>query len=191
VKALASAIAALASRDEARRAAGAAEIFEAGRALAEPVVRAWRKDPEFAALIGRETPAITVGLAVEPVTFAMIRAANSSPLLARVPPEQDAAEFELHFPNDISLDIITTNQPGGMGAIARYLTKFGEGIQQVEYRTENVDRATAILREKFGQQAVYPAAQPGADGTRVNFFLATPTSGAKVLIELYEAPARI
>ena len=78
-----------------------------------------------------------------------------------------------------------------MGAIARYLTKFGEGIQQVEYRTENVDQATAILREKFGQQAVYPAAQPGADGTRMNFFLAAPTGGAKVLIELYEAPARI
>jgi len=104
VKALASAIAALASRDEARRAAGAAEIFEAGRALAEPVVRAWRKDTEFAALIGREAPAITVGLAVEPVTFAMIRAANNSPLLARVPPEQDAAEFELHFGGDVSLD---------------------------------------------------------------------------------------
>lgn len=186
MKALASAIAALASHDEAERAAGAAEIYQTGCALAEPILREWRKDGEFARLVGGETPAITVGVAVEQVTFARIRAANDSPLLAGVPPEQDAAEFELHFPSDVSLDIITTNQPGGPGAIARYLARFGEGIQQVEYRTTDVDRATRILCEKFGQQAVYPETRPGANGARVNFFLAASPRGPKVLIELYE-----
>lgn len=186
-RALASSIAALANPGVAARETAARELFEAGRTLSEAVVRVWRGDAELAGLIGAETPMITVGVAVEPETFARIRAANASPLLARVPPEQDAAEFELHFPGGISLDILTTSQPGGSGAIARFLGKFGEGIQQVEYRTGDVDRATRILRERFGQQPVYPETRPGADGTRVNFFLASAPNGAKVLIELSEA----
>jgi hypothetical protein len=31
--------------------------------------------------------------------------------------------------------------------------------------------------------------RPGADGTRVNFFLVPSPDGGKVLIELYEGPA--
>lgn len=183
-------ISALMSTDAATRTAAAQDIFNAGRALAEPVVQGWCSDPPFAALLGGDSPAITVGVAVEPITFARIRAANGSPLLARVPPDQDAAEFELHFPNGISLDILTTNQPSGQGAIARYLQKFGEGIQQVEYRTTGVDRATQILKEKFDQLPVYPETRPGAGGTRVNFFLAPAPDGGNVLIELYEAPSQ-
>ena len=187
--ALSPAIAELMSPDGSVRPAAAARIFEAGRALAELVVREWRRDPEFAGLVGGETPTITIGVAVEPETFARIRAANGSPLLARVPPEQDAAEFELRFAGGMSLDILTTTQPGGPGAIARFLQKFGEGIQQVEYRTTNVDRAARILQEKCRQQPVYQEARPGADGTRVNFFLAAMPGSKKVLIELYESAA--
>ena len=33
---------------------------------------------------------------------------------------------------------------------------------------------------------VYPEARPGADGTRVNFFLAPTIENGRVLIELYE-----
>jgi hypothetical protein len=50
----------------------------------------------------------------------------------------------------------------------------------------NVDRATAVLKEKFGVKAVYPETRPGADGTRVNFYLVGLPEGGKVLIELYE-----
>jgi hypothetical protein len=89
----------------------------------------------------------------------------------------------------VSLDILTTREPGGEGAIAKYLAKFGEGLQQVEYRCANVDRAAQLLKEKFGVKAVYPATRPGADGTRVNFFLVTSPDGGKVLIELYGLPA--
>jgi hypothetical protein len=109
--------------------------------------------------------------------------------LAEVPPDQDAEEFELHFPNGIGLDVLTTKNPGGSGAIAKYLAKFGEGVQQVEYRCENVDRAAAILKQEFGVTPVYPTTRPGADGTRVNFFLVTTPDEQKVLIELYEASA--
>ena len=59
-------------------------------------------------------------------------------------------------------------------------------MQQVEFRCEDVDRAAVILREKFGVQPVYPAKRPGADGTKVNFFLVPAPEETKVLIELYE-----
>ncbi len=186
---LAAAIGKLSSAAPEERARGAAEIFRSGCALAEAVVRQWRVDGELAALLGGDAPEITVGVAVSQETFSQIRAAHGSPRLAEVPPEQDAAEFELHFPGGISLDILTTRDPAAGGAIARYLAKQGEGIQQVEYRTTDVDRAARILKEKFGVAPIYPATRPGADGARVNFFLATPPGGAKVLVELYERPA--
>jgi hypothetical protein len=84
---------------------------------------------------------------------------------------------------------LTTRDAGGSGAIARFLAKFGEGVQQVEFRCDDVDRAAAILREKFAVQPLYPAKRPGADGTNVNFFLVPAPDQTKVLIELYEASA--
>ncbi len=63
--------------------------------------------------------------------------------------EQDAEEFELHFGDGIELDVLTSKEPAGQGAIARFLAKFGEGVQQVEFRCLDVDRAMAILRERF------------------------------------------
>jgi len=123
-------------------------------------------------------------------TFGRIRVANETPRLAQVPPDQDAEEFELHFGKEVSLDILTTREPGGSGAIAKYLAKFGEGVQQVEYRCANVDRATEVLKEEFRVSPVYPETRAGADGTRVNFFLMASPDGGKVLIELYEMPTR-
>ena len=88
--------------------------------------------------------AVTVGLSFARETFSPIRVANGTPGLAEVPADQDAEEFELHFANGVSLDILTAREPGGNGAIARYLAKFVEGVQQVEFRCANVDRATEI-----------------------------------------------
>ena len=128
-----------------------------------------------------------MGIAVHPDTFQKIRAANDSPRLADVPPDQDAQEFELHLEDSINFDILTTRAQGAAGAIARFLQKFGEGIQQVEIYVRDVDRATAILRARFGLAPIYPVTRAGADGTRVNFFLATAPDAKKVLIELVEA----
>lgn len=184
---LAAAIAGLCSGDSSVRFAAATEIYCSGRTPADQAVASWWRNPELSALLGPE-PAVTVGLAVGRDSFTQIRAANHAPPLAHVPPDQDAEEFELHFPERVSLDVLTTRDPGGPGAIARYLAKFGEGIQQVEFRCTNVDRATVILKENLGVAPVYPQTRPGADGTRVNFFL-VPTAGvSKVLIELYEQP---
>ena len=128
-----------------------------------------------------------MGLAVQRDTFGRIRIANATPRLSDVPASEDAEEFELHFEPGVSLDILTTREPGGDGAIAKYLAKFGEGIQQVEYLCANVGRATQLLQEKFAVKPVYPATRPGADGTRVNFFLVPSPDKGKVLIELYES----
>jgi len=89
------------------------------------------------------------------------------------------------------MDILTTRDAAGSGAIAKYLQKFGEGIQQIEYRCANVDRATQLLRDNFGIAPVFPATRTGADGTRINFFLVSAPSANKVLIELYEPAPRM
>jgi hypothetical protein len=184
------AIAGLSSVEASLRESAAAEIFAAGRASSEHAVKSWLGDTELSTLLLGPKPEPTVGLAVQRETFSKIRAAHSVSRLAEVPSDQDAEEFELHFSNGVSLDILTSRAPGGDGAIARYLEKFGEGVQQVEFRCSNVDRATEILKEKFGVAAVYPETRPGADGTRINFFLMPVPGGGKVLIELYESAAK-
>ena len=182
------AIADLSSPELTVRQGAAEEIYRLGRAAAGSAISDWWANKELSVLLLDPKPKITVGLAVRRETFGRIRIANGTPRLAEVPPDQDVEEFELHFPQEILLDILTTREPGGSGAIARYLARFGAGVQQVEYRCTNVDRATAILKEKFGMTPVYPTARPGADGTRVNFFLVPSGGTGKVLIELYETP---
>jgi hypothetical protein len=176
----------LTSADAVVRDAAAEEIYIAGSILARRASKPWFRDAEFAAIAGAE-PKITVGIAVSPELFERIRAANGNPRLANVPPEQDALEFELHF-TGLHLDVLTSREPGGQGAIAKYLSKFGGGIQQVEFLCSDVERATNILRERFSLKPVYPETRGGADGTRINFFLAATPEDEKVLIELYEKP---
>ena len=178
-------IAGLASRDLEERAKAATEIYREGSRRAGLAVREWWKNAELARLCG-PNPAATVGVAVQPTTFARIREANGWPRLAEVPSEQDASEFELHFPGSVALDVLTTREAGGSGAIARFLTRTGEGVQQVEFPCGDVDLAAAVLRRDFGVEAVYPAKRPGAGGTRVNFFLVGRTGEPKVLVELFE-----
>jgi hypothetical protein len=182
--ALSRAIAGLSSDGSGARLAAAKEIYGNGCAQAEQATRLWWGNAELSRLTGPKR-VVTVGLAVTRDTFVRIRKANGEPRLAQVPAEQDAEEFELHFADGVALDVLTTREPGGTGAIARYLAKFGEGVQQVEYRCADVDRATAILKQEFGVAPVYPETRPGADRTRVNFFLVA-ADGRKVLIELYE-----
>jgi len=187
---LAQSIADLSATDETKKLAAAGEVYRVGRAAAGSAIAVWWAESELSALLLGPSPAITVGLAVHRDTFGRIRIANGTPRLAQVPPDQDAEEFELDFTEGVSLDILTTREPGGSGAIAKYLAKFGEGIQQVEYRCANVDRASQILKEKFKVASVYPETRAGANGTRVNFFLVKSPDGGSVLIELYELPSR-
>jgi len=167
------------------RLEAARHLYRAGLDLCRALLDQWKGDSEFRELmeIDPGPSGITAGIAVRTETFDKIRIANGSPRHADVPPDQDAREFELHFGDFAALDILTSRDPSGSGAIARYLQRFGEGIQQIEINVSDVDRATGILRARFGLEPVYPATRAGADGTRVNFFL-VPTHGGKVLIEL-------
>ena len=74
--------------------------------------------------------------------------------------------------------------------MARFLERFGEGIQQVECDVHDVTKASELLRARFALEPVYPETRAGADGTRVNFFLVPLSEGRKVLIELVEVPFR-
>jgi hypothetical protein len=188
-------IAQLFDPDPAKRAASAHAIRALALTECFSGVNDWIRDPEFGKLtfssaVGSAGPVFVVGIAVKPDHFERIRLANGSPRLADVPANQDAVEFELYFAEEGGLDIITTRDGRGAGAIARYLEKFGEGIQQVEIQVSDVDRATRLLATRFGLRAIYPATQAGADQTRVNFFLAPAASGKKYLIELVEPPAK-
>jgi tellurite resistance protein TerC len=195
-------IGSLADSDAAERAWAASGLFHAGLGRALDSLEKWEQNEELAELLVREKAEgqdrgesrvrFTTGVAVLPETFQRIRSANGSPPLADAPADQDVLEFELESSQSglahIHLDILTTNAPGGSGAIARFLQKFGEGIQQVEIDVTDVDRATQILRTKFNLEPVYPSTRGGADGTRVNFFLIPAANNTKLLVEFVEQP---
>jgi hypothetical protein len=192
--AMSPAITNLSVAEKSTRVAAASEIYRHGRVAADRAASRWWEDVELAELLLSPKPIVTVGVAVHRETFARIRVANGQPALADVPREQDAEEFELHFADGVELDVLTSRDPTGQGAIARFLAKFGEGVQQVEFRCLDVNRAMAIVRERFGVAPIYPEARAGANGSKVNFVL-VPVPGAagentKVLIELYELPKR-
>jgi hypothetical protein len=185
---IAALLARLGGPDAADRERAAAEIFRQGCAAAEPVLKQWFADAEFRALIAGRGPLLTVGVAVEPAQFEEIRRRSGPVRLAQAPPDQDVREFELQFPHGVRLDVLTTRDPAGDGAIARFLARFGAGIQQIECEVRDVARATGLIRSRFGIEPVYPETRAGADGARVNFFLAPAAAGRKVLIELVEVP---
>jgi hypothetical protein len=153
-------------------------------------LRGWFADADFRKLIPTGNVLLTVGVAVEPAQFEAVWQNAGRPHRANVPPDQDALEFTLSFANGVRLDVLTTKEPGGSGAIARFLQRFGAGIQQVECDVRDVTRATELLRSRFATEPIYPETRPGADGTRVNFFLVPVEENRKVLMELVEVPAK-
>jgi len=171
----------LAAADTGRRAAAAVQLYRAGCGPAEEIFAGWRRDPEFGVLVTGDP---IVGVAVPAELFQRIRQEMGMPPLSRVPDEQSTAEFEMHRGN-VRLDILTPVD--NEGPIQKFLDRHGPGIQQVELPVEKVEEAVKILTERFGLTPVYPLPRPGADGTRVNFFLVDKPGGGRVLIELFEA----
>jgi methylmalonyl-CoA/ethylmalonyl-CoA epimerase len=70
--------------------------------------------------------------------------------------------------------------------IAKFLDRNGPGVQQVAYTVDDVDAASAVLRER-GVRLLYDAPRRGTAGSRINFV--HPKDAGGVLVELVE-PAR-
>ncbi len=67
--------------------------------------------------------------------------------------------------------------------IATFLDRNGPGVQQVAYRVDDVERVSAVLRER-GLRLLYDEPRPGTAGSRVNFV--HPKDAGGVLVELVE-----
>ncbi len=70
-------------------------------------------------------------------------------------------------------------------AIARFLDRRGEGLQQVAYRVDDIDAVSAQLRER-GTRLLYDEPRRGTAGSRINFV--HPQDAHGVLVELVEPP---
>ena len=181
----------LAGADAKERETAAYALFRLGCAFAEPALRKWFADPDFRALAVGGSALLTVGLAVQPASFEAIRARFGQPRLAEVPLDQDILEFELDFAHGVRLDVMTPRTADKEGAIAKFLARFGEGIQQVECDVRDVARATQILRQRFQLEPIYPQIRAGANQTQVNFFLVPVAENRKLLIELVQSPKKL
>ncbi|MGH8774017.1 MAG: methylmalonyl-CoA epimerase [Jiangellaceae bacterium] len=69
--------------------------------------------------------------------------------------------------------------------IGRFLDRSGPGIQQLAFRVDDIDAASAELRER-GLELLYDRARPGTAGSRVNFI--HPKDAGGILVELVEPP---
>ncbi|CAN5320381.1 methylmalonyl-CoA epimerase [soil metagenome] len=70
--------------------------------------------------------------------------------------------------------------------IAKFLDKRGPGLQQLAYRTSDLDALSERLRAQ-GLRLIYDAPRRGTSNSRINFI--HPKDGGGVLIELVEPAA--
>jgi len=81
-------------------------------------------------------------------------------------------------------ELIQSTSP--YGNVARFIEKRGEGLYLVAIEVDDLEAASAVIRERGGE-IILPAAAPFAPGGRNNFV--HPRSVAGVLVELVEPPA--
>ena len=70
--------------------------------------------------------------------------------------------------------------------IAKFLDRSGPGLQQLAYRVTDVEKVSAILRER-GLRLLYDAPKRGTANSRINFI--HPKDAGGVLVELVEPAA--
>ncbi len=143
--------------------------------------------------------AASAGLAVSAENFAKIRVlwGEQDHPLSDVPTGVGVNEFEITVGGaDGSpriLDILTDTPDSPRNTITKHIAKFGEGIQQVEIWTPNIEAAAADIVEAAKSKTsgiilVDQAPRPGANGTTVFFTLVSIQGGKKVLTELVQMP---
>ncbi len=98
--------------------------------------------------------------------------------------EQDLEEAMLEFQDGSKIQLLaSTNTESTIG---KFISKHGEGMQQLALRVINLEQATKLLAETQ-ISSVYPAQKMGSNKTRINFIHPKYTGG--VLIELVEYPS--
>lgn len=98
--------------------------------------------------------------------------------------EQGIEEAMLHFSDGSQVQLLASID--SQSAISKFLTKHGEGVQQLALEVTSIAQAMQQL-EKAQISSVYPAQKKGANGTWINFIHPKYTGG--VLIELVEYSA--
>jgi methylmalonyl-CoA/ethylmalonyl-CoA epimerase len=100
--------------------------------------------------------------------------------------EQGVREAMLQVSDDMAatqIQLLAPLRPDS--PIGRFLERSGPGIQQLAYRVDDIDAASAALRDR-GVELLYDKARPGTGGCRVNFI--HPRDAGGVLVELVEPP---
>jgi methylmalonyl-CoA/ethylmalonyl-CoA epimerase len=99
--------------------------------------------------------------------------------------EQGVREAMMRAPGDTgsatAVQLLAPLHPDS--TIAKFIDKFGPGLQQLAYRVTDVDKAAEVLRS-MGLRLLYPEARRGTANSRVNFV--HPKDAGGVLIELVQ-----
>ncbi|MEY4312097.1 MAG: methylmalonyl-CoA epimerase [Actinomycetota bacterium] len=98
--------------------------------------------------------------------------------------EQDLEEAMMLFQDGTKIQLLASTNPES--TIGKFISKHGEGMQQLALRVVNLEQATKLLAEAQ-ISSVYPAQKMGSNGTWINFIHPKFTGG--VLIELVEYPS--
>lgn len=128
-----------------------------------------------------------VGIAVADLDAALefyARAFGLHPRHEEINEEQGVREVMLAVGSgETQLQLLAPLRPDS--PIGKFLERHGPGIQQLAYTVEDIESASATLRER-GLRLLWDSPRRGTAGSRVNFI--HPKDAGGVLIELVETP---
>jgi methylmalonyl-CoA/ethylmalonyl-CoA epimerase len=79
------------------------------------------------------------------------------------------------------IELLESTDPDG--AIAKFIEKYGEGVQHIAFNVDNIEETLQALKEK-GIRLIDEKPRKGAGGAKIAFIHPKETSG--VLIEICE-----
>jgi methylmalonyl-CoA/ethylmalonyl-CoA epimerase len=96
--------------------------------------------------------------------------------------EQQVEEAMIAAPGSaVAIQLLAPTSPES--AISKFINTRGEGLQQIAYRVDDVEAASAAAREA-GLRLIYDAPRRGTLNSRINFI--HPKDAGGVLVELVE-----
>lgn len=127
-----------------------------------------------------------VGLAVSDLDSAINRWSNTFGLAVthrEVNSDQGIEEAMLSLSDGSRIQLLASIDSNS--AIAKFLNKNGEGIQQLAFRVTDIELAMVAV-SAAGMRLIYPEPKTGTAGSRINFV--HPRDAGGVLVELVELP---